>query len=130
MINCQTCFTDYFSFNCLKSNFCFRKRYTFRRQTRTAVMDARFYFRSSNSTGKMMTCSMDNQKTFWGTASYAQRPRLNVLRPKLKWEFRAKGIVPHILFFWGNWSTSALRYPSVDYFGRIRTTIYGKQHML
>ena len=56
-INCQRRFKHFFNFNCLTSNFCFPKRYIFRRQRNTRVMDASPYVRSLNSTGKMMTCS-------------------------------------------------------------------------
>ena len=40
IINCQTYFINFFSFNCLTSNFCFSKKYIFQRQRRTTVMGA------------------------------------------------------------------------------------------
>ena len=63
MINCQIRFR-LFQLQLLDVKFLFSEKIYLCRQTRTAVMDVRLYFRLSNSTGKMITCSMDNQKTF------------------------------------------------------------------
>ena len=62
--NYQACFKDFFSFNCLTSNFCFPQRYIRRRQKRANVTYVRPYFRLLKSTGKMMTCSRHNQIKF------------------------------------------------------------------
>ena len=40
ILDCQTCFKNFSSWNCLTSEFCFPKRYIFRKRKRTVVMDA------------------------------------------------------------------------------------------
>ena len=66
IVNCQTCFKGFFSFNCLMSNFVFWK-YTLLAGRRERLLWT-FVLTLWNSTGKMMTCLRHNQIKFWVTA--------------------------------------------------------------
>ena len=59
-------------------NFLFSKRYIFRRQDRTAVMDASPYFWLLNSIGKMMICSRHNQKGFEVPHAVKKYPKIRI----------------------------------------------------
>ena len=120
IINCQTYIINFFSFNSLTSNFCFPKKYIFRRQKRMFVMDARLYFQIWNAPGKII-CSLRSMNNFF------LRYR-NLFIKATKMQIPDKRYHTYtVCIFWDAWRASALRYLSLEHLDGLHRKICGIQ---